>query len=89
MTSKVNIDTRLYMGLADTDKEDFKTYFLNCGQVRDQIIKVLEEKLALVQTTSESHYQNNDWAYLQADRNGQVRVLKDLIKLLTPIERKH
>jgi predicted O-methyltransferase YrrM len=88
MSSKINIDTRLYQGLNESEKEDFKQYYLNCTQVREQLIKVVQSKLDSIETSSEKDYNSNDWAYLQADRNGQTRVLKDLLKLLTPTERK-
>jgi len=48
------------------------------------LYKILEKKLASVerQKLSEDSYSSPAWPYFQADKNGQVRTLTELLRLI-------
>lgn len=64
------------------DKDSWKESYFNSTFVTDPIKKVIEKKIEKVNKTSEDDYNVSSWAYLQADKIGYERALKEILELL-------
>lgn len=42
---------------------------------------IIEKKIAKLEDTKEADYEKPSWSALQADRNGQKRMARDILKL--------
>lgn len=64
------------------EKDSWKESYFNSTFVTDPIKKVISKKIDKVNKTSEDDYNVASWAYLQADKIGYERALKEIIDLL-------
>lgn len=62
--------------------EDFKVYVKNSSALINRLSDILEAKLDAVERPKKTDYDCPSWAYEQADRNGQVRTLLDILEIL-------
>ncbi len=71
----------LARGLDQKTKEEYKNLLLHSALV-DRVIEVLKGWKAEALSTPRDDYESPAWACKQADRNGELRTLNKLIKLL-------
>ncbi len=76
------ISTEWFHGLDQADHEEFERIWRNSTYVLDQMKRILQRRLAELETDREDDYNNPQWPVLRADRNGQLRQLKKMIALL-------
>jgi len=78
------MDRRWTLNLDEQVAKDMRQWFKESGPLRRRLQKILtdiiEEKR--VGQTLESKYDNPNWAYLQADRAGYERALRNIIDLI-------
>jgi len=79
------MDRRWTKGLSGQVESDMRTFYKESTRIRARLKLVLadiiEEKRA--GSTLESHYDNPNWAYLQAHRHGYERALREIMELIT------
>lgn len=63
--------------------EDKKTReeFIHGAQVLDILKTIVSRDIERLESTSLSDYDNPNWAFLEADRHGQLRALKQILSL--------
>ena len=66
-------------------KEDFEGYVRNSSSLLERLSDILKQKVVTLSSPRDD-YDSPAWACKQADRNGQLRVLNDILKL-TDLER--
>lgn len=76
--------------VTEQDKEERRALYQSCHQIlkvmKTIINKELEEANASAET--QKNYELAAWPYLQADRLGTIRALKNVLELLPPEEMK-
>lgn len=66
------------------DKQDeFKKLVLGSQKVLDRAREICYNKIMELESPPTGDYDSPSWAYKQADRNGYIRALKEIEKLLT------
>lgn len=65
------------------DQANFKKMVLGSKIVLDKAIKIVYTKIKDGESSSLEDYTSPSWAYKQADKNGYVRALKEIIEILT------
>lgn len=70
-----------YNGLPEASKQELKRLLTESGPVFDALRNMLKKMYAEAQSVA-SDYENPNWAYLQAHKNGRMQVLQDLHRLL-------
>lgn len=80
----IQISTQWYLDLDSKAKEEFKKIYNTMGHdpLLLQLQKVLENELLQLYTPREDDYKNDSFAYLQAYRNGQIKAIQNVLKLL-------
>ena len=66
------------------DKEKRKTFeaqVRSASTVLGRLTEIIDSKIDTLDCPSQTDYTEASWAYLQADRNGQLRSLLELRKL--------
>lgn len=71
----------------DEERKSFTEYVLASIGVTDRLVVLLREKLKEREVFTEGDFQNPSWAYMAADRNGYVRAIQEMIRLLEPINK--
>lgn len=77
-----------FIGIQPSEKEEVEKIIRNSTIVRDQLTKHLEHELRNKEANPVADYDNPNWAYKQADRLGEIRVLRNLLKMVR-LERTH
>lgn len=76
---------RWTQGLEGQVKTDILQFYKESSVLRKRLqsmlTDIIDEKRA--GSTLESHYDNPNWAFLQAHRHGYERALRDIIELIT------
>lgn len=75
-----------FIGIKPEEKVEVEQLIRNSTTVLDQLTKVIEAELHELEALKVTDYTNPNWAYQQADKNGAIRVLKNLL-LLTRLDR--
>lgn len=65
-------------------RQKFKESSLILARLKVMLAKSIEEKRSA--STLETNYESPNWAYIQADRVGYERALRDVMELLTDKE---
>ena len=76
----------LFRGLDDKTKEEWKR-LLNHSAMIDRMIEIVKEWIREAESTPMDDYDSPSWAYKQADRNGRVRSLKQVLSILDQKEK--
>jgi hypothetical protein len=76
------ISTEWFHGLDPSEHAAFEQAWRNSTYVMDKLRGIVERRIASLETDKEDDYNNPMWPVLRADRNGQLRQLKDFLKLL-------
>ena len=66
---------------SDTDKEDLEKLIRSSTIVIGQLRKLITVELQENEAMKVGDYADPNWAYRQADRNGAIRVLRNLLSL--------
>lgn len=85
------MNTKWYVGCKNPDEKDERKHlYQSCHQILKVLRAVIEKDMEEVQThaESQSNYELAAWPYLQADRLGTIRALKNVLELLPPEEKK-
>lgn len=82
------ITTAWTQGLRGEEKEEFESLVRNNVLLLEKLRQIIEnEELRIYNSEGdEVSYKDNDWAYLQAHRNGQKQMLRFLKKLTDHLE---
>lgn len=65
----------------EDEKKDLEQLIRNSTIILDILTRVLETDLRNEEANRTADYQDPNWAYRQADRNGVVRTLKNLLSM--------
>jgi hypothetical protein len=77
-----NFPLQLSKGLVEEDRQDYESAWRNSTYVTDRIKQVLLDKLESLTVDQEQDYNIPNWPYYRADKNGQIKAIKDFIRLL-------
>lgn len=71
-------------GLDEQNSSDMRTFFKEGVKLRARLATMLTDMIEEKRngSTLESHYENPNWAFLQAHRHGYERALRDIIDLI-------
>lgn len=78
---KAQYSEALFRGLDDKEKEEFKRLLHHSALVR-RLREILGEYIQTAESSSQADYEKASWPYYQADKNGELRALKKVLKLL-------
>jgi hypothetical protein len=78
----VPLSTAWFKGVSSEEKED-RARLIRNSIVVDILRAYVEDKLSQEQKVSKSDYDSPSWAFAQADRNGAIRTLNELLLILT------
>lgn len=75
----------LTKGLNEQEKKEVEGEFIASYHFRQQIIRLLEEKIESTQRAMRDlkGYEKGSWAMYQADRLGQIRAYEEIISLFS------
>lgn len=76
------VSTEWLIGLDAEQKATFEGTWRNSTYVLNQLKRILQRQQAALETDKEDDYDNPSWTVLRADRNGQLRTLKEILRLL-------
>lgn len=79
---KSNVPVELLHGLEPDDYQDYENRWRNSTYVLDQIKKAIQRRIDSLEIDKDGDYSVPNWPYLRADKNGQLKQLRDLIRLL-------
>lgn len=68
-------------GITDPEKAQIELTLRRNRASLDLLTEIVEKRLEEVREIPEKEYANPGWPYLRADRDGQIRVLKEILKL--------
>jgi hypothetical protein len=78
-------------GCTVEQKTEMKKEFIASSHLRSKLTELLNDKLAMINTSlrSKSNYENPAWAYQQADGIGYERAIYEVIALIanSPVEK--
>jgi hypothetical protein len=81
--SSRSISTELLAGIpTQEEREEFERAWRNSTYVLDRLKAALERKMIGLDIDKPDDYDNPSWAVKRADRNGELRALKDILRLL-------
>jgi len=79
---KNKISTEWLAGLTQERQAEIRRLWRLSNPLADRLQEVLKKKLGSLQNTHEGDYDRQSWPYWRADRDGQIRILEEVIKLL-------
>lgn len=63
------------------EKDEFIKQIVGSAHVLNIYRKVIEDRKKISEESKESDYNDASWAYKQADNNGYIRALKEVLRL--------
>lgn len=78
------LQNKWFLGIPESEKESLSELIRNSTILLGQLTKVIEAEIEQNDSLSAADYDSPSWAYRQADRNGALRVLRNLLKLTKP-----
>jgi hypothetical protein len=77
------LQSNWFRGIPEAEKEEVEKIIRNSTIVLDQLTKHLEAEIRSMESaqTATSEFSDPNWPYRQADRNGAVRTLRNLLKM--------
>jgi hypothetical protein len=63
------------------EREDFSGYVRNSGSLLERLTTIIKDRIDELDCPSKADYDNSAWPYKAADRNGQLRVYREMLKL--------
>jgi hypothetical protein len=68
--------------IRDKEKQEkFAEQVLNASDILERLTSIIDQKLEEARSNRKADYISPSWAFEQADKNGQIKVLLDLRKL--------
>jgi len=67
--------------LTPEKKLEFESAIRNCRHILDRLTEIIESELKELEKDSKDEYNSPAWPYLQADKQGGRRALKNILKL--------
>lgn len=83
-----NLNTVWTKGLSADRKENLEKLIRNSHIVLSRLKEIVEEDLESLQKVNESDYESQNWAYRQAHLNGKQDYARQMLRLLSFLERK-
>lgn len=83
-----NLNTVWTKGLSADRKENLEKLIRNSNIVLSRLKEIVEEDLESLQKVNESDYESQNWAYRQAHVNGKQDYARQMLRLLSFLERK-
>jgi hypothetical protein len=85
----MRISSKWFLDLHPNEHEAFKKTVLSyhTDPVLRQLKKIIQAKIDELSKSNPQDYDNNSWAYYQADKNGQQRALEEINQLLSTVEK--
>lgn len=81
------LDTRWTRNLRDPEaKRNFEQVLRNSTLVSSRVVDLLNEMKRDTQKTKFTDYESASWAYKQADQNGYIRAIDDILNLFKHID---
>jgi hypothetical protein len=78
--SKIN--SKWYSHLkGEKDKKDFEGYIKNSVNLLDRLTDIVNQKIIELECPSTEDYSTASWGFKQADRIGQLRAYREILKL--------
>ena len=68
------------------EQQKFRDYVLSSVGVLKRLADILEIKVDAREVFKEEDYKNPSWAFMQADRNGYVRALREIQQMLKGVD---
>lgn len=81
-TRESNIPSDWLYGVPPEDKDEFIKLWRNSTGILDPLKHILERYLEGLELDTKPDYSEPNWAYIRADKNGQVIALKRILNLL-------
>lgn len=77
--------TKWTQGLNADETKEMVSYFKSSLLLRKRLDKIIRDKIesSTASSLSKDTYDSPSWAYLQADRNGYERALREIISLIS------
>jgi len=69
-------------GIEEDQHERIRSAFKSSTEVRERLTTICEDKISTAMSTHKVQYNNENWAYAQADAIGYRRALEEIISLL-------
>jgi hypothetical protein len=76
-----NLNPRWCSHLKGKDAKKFDEQVRHGKDLLERLTTVINQKITSLECPTLDDYNNNSWAYKQADRVGQLRAYRDLLKL--------
>ena len=77
-----NIATDWIQGMTQEEKIEFEKSWRNSTFVLDKLKLIIERSLKSLEIDQEDDYDHPQWPIKRADRNGRVKELRRILKLL-------
>lgn len=84
-----NLNLRWTKGLDEGKKDSVENLIRNSHIVLSRLRDIIEEDLRDLNKAREADYENPSWAFLQAHQNGKQEYARQLLSLLSFLERKN
>ncbi len=85
----MTVDTRWISHIPDPeDRKTFAVSVRSAGMILERLADILHSKMELAYKSSTEDYHLPAWPYMQADKAGYTRALREVIELtkLTPLK---
>lgn len=80
--SKGGIPIELIAGMTPEDAQEYERAWRNSTYVLDRLKGIIARKVSDLSVDKPDDYNNPSWSVVRADRNGELRALKSLLRLL-------
>lgn len=76
------ISVEWFYGMDPSEHQEFEKVWRNSTFLTDKLKGILERRLKELEIDKPDDYNNPQWPVLRADKNGEVRTLQRIIRLL-------
>ena len=80
----MSLASKWFAGVRPEDKAKHEETIRNSRYTLDILQKIVEDSLRVETTPKRSDFDNPNWAYAQADRNGAIRAYNSILALIRP-----
>ncbi len=64
------------------EKQKFEEHVRNSTDLLDRLLTITKEKIYSIEVSKKEDYDSPGWPYKRADRDGQIKILRDFSNLL-------
>jgi len=76
------LKSKFISGIPKEEQEELEELFRLARPVRERLSTLMEKKAKAANSNMKDQYESASWAYKQADLNGYLRAIKDLLTYL-------